>query len=174
MHLIMPDRLKASEAEQAGAAARVCTCFALRRASRLVTQVYDDALRPAGIRSTQLSLLLAARVFEPIPVSRLARIMATDRTTISRNLRPLEADGLIRVSEGEDRRVREVTLTRKGQRTVAQALPLWERAQRRMREELGDQRLQRLLSDLAAAGSVGQPGAEADIHLKQTSRKRGR
>ena len=160
MHLIMPDPLIGADTEQALAIARTCTCFALRQAARHVTQVYDDALRPVGLRSTQLSLLLVVRSFRALPVSLLARLTATDRTTISRNLQPLEDEGLIRVRAGQDRRVREVSITSKGRRALAKALPLWEKAQQRMREELGPERLQRLYADLAAAGSVGQSREE--------------
>ncbi|MEE8558752.1 MAG: MarR family winged helix-turn-helix transcriptional regulator [Myxococcota bacterium] len=126
-----------------------CACFALRKAARALTQVYDEALRPAGIRATQLSLLMVVHAAGPIAVSRLAELMVTDRTTMSRNLKPLDSDGLLRIRRGGDRRVHEVSLTRRGRELVKRAFPLWEQVQERTRAMLGDERLQRMLGDLA-------------------------
>ena len=85
-----------------------CACFNLRKAARAVTQLYDDALRPAGILATQLPLLIATGRLERVTISQLAEAMVMDRTTLTRNLRPLERDGLVRTKPGKDRRVREI------------------------------------------------------------------
>ena len=128
----------------------VCACFNLRKANRMVTQLYDEALKPAGIRSTQFTLLAATRQLGPISVNKLAEWIVMDRTTLTRNLKPLERDGLIAVRPGDDQRVREVSLTAKGRRTLKCAYPLWESVQARLREQLGNSRVDQLLVDLKA------------------------
>jgi DNA-binding MarR family transcriptional regulator len=84
-------------------------------------------------------------------VTDLARVLVMDRTTLTRNLRLLESEGLIRIRPGQDRRVREISLTNKGQETLERLFPLWEKAQMEMTRGLGQERLGRLLSDLASA-----------------------
>ena len=135
---------------------RACACFNLRKATRMVTQLYDEALKPAGIRATQLTVLAATRSAGPISVNRLAERIVMDRTTLTRNLKPLERDGLLTVRPGDDLRVREVSLTAKGRKTLDRAIPLWERIQARLREQLGDARVDRLLVDLQATAEVLQ------------------
>ena len=133
-----------------------CACLNLRKASRAVTQLYDKALRASGLRATQLGLLMVARLQGPVTVKQVAEMTVTDRTTLTRNLKPLERQGLIRIEPGEDRRERMVTLTDRGQRALAHALPLWEKAQTRVFTLLGRKRLRRLLSDLSAMVAVTQ------------------
>ena len=129
---------------------QVCACGNLRKATRAVTQLYDKVLRPSGIRVTQLGLMVATRVQGPVTVKHLAETTVTDRTTLTRNLRPLEKQGLIRIEPGEDRRERIVTLTNRGQKALLSALPLWKKAQARIAKGLGQRRFNRLLSDLSA------------------------
>ncbi len=150
----MPAPPTAIDARNLGAA---CACFAVRRAARSVTQLYDEALRPTGLRATQLSILAAIRALEPVAVSRLASVTGTDRTTMSRNLHPLEAGGLVRIARAGDRRVHQIRLTARGERKLRGALPLWQQAQDRVASELGETRVRRLLRDLEAAASLGEP-----------------
>jgi DNA-binding MarR family transcriptional regulator len=133
---------------------QVCACFNLRKAARAVTQLYEEMLRPSGLRGTQFALLVATKNLEPVTVKRLAKAMVMDRTTLTRDLKPLEKQGLLTVEVGEDRRERKVTLTLQGQQVLARALPLWEKAQARIEKGLGQERLQRLLTDLSAAVAV--------------------
>jgi DNA-binding MarR family transcriptional regulator len=126
----------------------MCTSFNLRKAARTVTQFYDDALRDSGLKSTQFSLLAAASVAGSVPISRLAEEMAMDRTTLTRNLKPLEAEGLLRVVAGADRRVRNVTVTPEGEALLEKAAPMWRNAQTRMIDKLGDERWGELLRHL--------------------------
>ncbi len=133
-----------------------CACFNLRKATRMVTQLYDEALKPAGIRATQLMVLAATRFAGPISVNQLADRIVMDRTTLTRNLKPLQRDGLITVRPGDDLRVREVSLTAKGRKTLDRAYPLWERVQAKLREQLGDRRVDQLLLDLQATVEVLQ------------------
>jgi DNA-binding MarR family transcriptional regulator len=141
-----------------------CACFSLRKASRAVTQLYDEALRPAGLRTTQFSLLALLRLAGTAPITRLAEEAVMDRTTLARNLDVLRRDGLLRVRPGEDARVREVEITRAGVARLEQAFPRWQRAQRSLARSLGPRRTDRLLADLSAAVAVAeraQPGPGA-------------
>ena len=126
-----------------------CTLGHLRMATRVVTQIYDDILRPTGLRATQFGVLGATALSGPATVSRLAELMVMDRTTLTRNLKPLKARGLVRIAAGEDRRTREVSLTALGWDAVANALPLWQRALTQVAEALGDDCWRTLLANLS-------------------------
>lgn len=126
----------------------LCTCFNLRKATRLVTQLYDDALRPVGLRNTQFTLLQVVRSEGPIGMNDLAESVVTDRTTLTRNLKPLQRDGFLRINDADDKRVREVAITRKGERVLDRAYPLWEGAQDQLRDQLGTGKIEQLLGGL--------------------------
>lgn len=129
---------------------------------RAVTQAYDAALAPSGFRATQFTVLVARGHIGRAPLSRLAEALVMDRTTLSRNLRPLERDGLIATGlVDDDRRVREIRLAGKGRKALEKALPLWERAQKRMHEGLGRNRWQGLSDDLGRTVSLGLGAVEA-------------
>jgi DNA-binding MarR family transcriptional regulator len=96
-----------------------CVCVNLRRAARAVTALYDDALSASGIKITQFSLLRSVQRNEPVSVSALSEDLNLDRTTLARNLDPLQRDGLIALAAGSDRRVTEVRLTAKGRKAIA-------------------------------------------------------
>ena len=134
-----------------------CAHFNLRRADRAMTQLYDEILRPSGIRSTQFTLLTAIRLSAPVAINSLADAIAMDRTTLTRNLRPLMKEGLIAVQPGKDRRVREVSLTEDGRRALDEAFPLWQKAQAQIAERLGSDRMEHLLGDLSAAVDAIRP-----------------
>ena len=127
----------------------MCLCFNLRKAARAVTQLYDERMRASGLRVTQLSILAVTMKLGPLTVSRLAKVTVTDRTTLTRNLQLLERQGFIRVSRGGDRREREVAVTSRGRAALAQAYPLWKEVQDRVARDVGQERLEGLLSDLA-------------------------
>lgn len=116
-----------------------CVCFHLRRAARTVTQTYERVLAPSGLVPGQYSLLTVLHRFGPRPLSALADLMGMDRTTLTRNLRPMERDGLVRVKAGdkEDQRIRRVGLTAAGERKWQEAEPLWAQVHRQMVEGLG-------------------------------------
>lgn len=134
----------------------LCCCGNLRKAVRAVTQFYDRALRPSGLRAGQLALLATGKGMGMITISRLAEHMVMDRTTLTRNLRPLEKQGLVRIAPGKDRREREIIVTRDGEELLGRAYPLWQGAQAQMAKRLGHQRLSRLLSDLSAMVDIAQ------------------
>jgi DNA-binding MarR family transcriptional regulator len=125
-----------------------CNCTWLRSATRTLTQVYDEALRPTGLRVTQFSILHRTDAVGTLPLSELADLMATDRTTMARNLQVLERDGFIKISIGEDRRERLIQLTPLGRRTLAGALPVWESIQRRFERKLGGAKEAKALRDI--------------------------
>lgn len=117
-----------------------CLCFRVRRVSRALTRLYDEALRPLDIRATQLTVLNAVALLEErhAPMSEVADVLAMDVTTLSRNVRPLKVAGLVRIERSpEDRRVRIVRLTAEGRRMLERALPLWKEAHGRVVEVLG-------------------------------------
>ncbi len=141
----------ANEARRSGVR---CTCGNLRMAARAVTQMYDTLLQPTGIKATQLNVLIAAAALREATISQLAAAMVMDRTTLTRNLKPLVAQKLIEVAPGTDRRNRIVTLTTAGRNTIETAWPLWSEAQDRVVAGLGQERWQRLLADLSAVTSL--------------------
>jgi DNA-binding MarR family transcriptional regulator len=127
-----------------------CACTNLRRVARAVTQHYDTALGPAGLRITQFALLRALRRRGPLSITELALEAALDRSTMGRNLDPLEARGLVALEPGTaDRRARVVSLTPEGEQALSDAIPLWERAQTELAGRLGPGRLDHLTGVLA-------------------------
>lgn len=134
--------------EQVQEAVRDCACFNLRRVSRSVTQIYDNALAPLGLSSGQFMLLLAVRLLGETSLLRLADTVSTDRSVLSRTVRPLEDRGLLTIIPGDDRRTRRITLTPAGHRALAEGYGHWQEAQRRMAELLGAKQLEQLLGTL--------------------------
>jgi DNA-binding MarR family transcriptional regulator len=113
-----------------------CACASLRRAARAVTQVYDEELRPTGLRVTQYTLLEALGKVGDVGQGRLGELLALDSTTLSRTLRLVESAGWIDSVPGRDRRERHWRLTRAGREKLDEAQPFWERAQARLRKNL--------------------------------------
>jgi DNA-binding MarR family transcriptional regulator len=110
-----------------------CACATLRRAARAVTAAYDAALAPSGLRITQFSILRRLARLGPLPVTRLAAEAALDRSTMGRNLNPLERRGLVRFRVGNsDQRERIAYLTPAGEAAIAAALPHWRKAQKQI------------------------------------------
>src|SRR5262245_46414174 len=116
-----------------------CACNKVRTAARLVTRAYDDALRPTGLRATQCTVLAAIAAEEDgaMSITELAVAMGMDRSTLKRNVGPLEALGLLQVGVEGWRRTRSLSVTEKGRAALNAAVPLWEGAQKRMKKLLG-------------------------------------
>lgn len=133
-----------------------CAGFNLRKASRAVGQFYDEILRPAGIRGTQYSLLVAIKLNGPVLVTKLAEDVVMDRTTLTRNLEILGKQGLVNVSSGDDRRTRMVTISNQGLAVLTKAYPLWEQAQAKIREKMSPDHLTELLAGLSALVAATQ------------------
>ena len=130
-----------------------CACLQLRKANRVITQLYDEALRPVGLRSTQLPIIVTLAARGPLAVTDLAERLVLERTTLIRNLRPLQRRGLIEVGRDNDTRTHRAALTAAGHEAAAAAVPLWARAQTRVTDELGSREsvdLRRALSRLVS------------------------
>jgi DNA-binding MarR family transcriptional regulator len=134
----------------------VCACFNFRKASRAVTQLFDEALQPSGLRSTQLVILLSAAVNPGLGISKLARELVMDASTLNRNLKPLAKRGLISVEDSKDGRRRLVTLTPKGEEAVRSAVPLWNDAQSKLVAQFGTQKFKDLLKMMVSLVSMAR------------------
>jgi DNA-binding MarR family transcriptional regulator len=132
---------KTTARRAADPARHACTCGSLRKASRRISQFYDAALAPVGIKSTQFSILAEVErgsVGRPLTMCELATAMVMDRSTLGHNLRPLERDDLLSLRlTATDRRKRHVALTRKGKATLQRARRLWRTAEGRFERIFG-------------------------------------
>ena len=144
-----------------------CNCLALRQAARHVTQFYDRFLMPAaGLRATQFSILAKLKRLGPMTINALAEAMVMDRTTLGRNIQPLEREGLIAVRQGRaDRRSRELHLTDAGAERLRAATEAWAEAQTRFESVFGRERASDLRALLRAvtAGDLGGSAVGADV-----------
>lgn len=121
-----------------GGAIDLCYATTLRRASRRISQRYDHALAPVGLRATQFAMLVTVQERQPIAINELADLLDLDRTTAGKNVRPLEQHGLVATrTSPEDRRIRTIALTDAGADLIALALPLWRDAQRDTEVQIG-------------------------------------
>ena len=138
-----------------------CSCAALRRASRAASQHYDAAFQPLGLKATQFTLLAslarrgATSPASGLALSRLADLLVVERTTLTRNLKPMESRGLIEITPDEDRRRKRISITKAGERLFEDALPLWTEAQAGFLKSLGDARWKRMAKDLGFAVTAG-------------------
>ncbi len=117
-----------------------CICTGLRRAAHAVSQAYDAALAPVGLKVTMYRLLKTVACLERPNITGLAAAMDLDRSTLGRNLRVLERDGLVRLRGGEDGRATLIEPTEKGSATLRAAVPLWAEAQAAIKAKLGPDR----------------------------------
>jgi len=124
-----------------------CTCFRIRGAARRVTQIYCRHLAPTGLKISQFSLLGFVAAEGPISIGRLSDLLATDRTTLTRNLHPLLQGGLVERATSGDRRRHELVATPDGRALFKRALPLWVAAEQEVRAAMGA----RLTADLHGA-----------------------
>jgi len=114
-----------------------CVCSTLRMVSRAVTQLYDDILRPSGLRVTQFSVLATIARRGEANLRQLEHVLGIDQTTLTRSLDVLERDGVLERASHPDARIRAMKLTPKGRRALEAARPLWARAQDKVLRELG-------------------------------------
>ncbi|GAB4144918.1 MAG: oxidation-sensing regulator MosR [Cyanobacteria bacterium J069] len=125
-----------------------CACFNLRKAARVITQHYDEILKPSGLLITQFTILVAIALVGSGTISELAERLVMDRTTLTRNLKPMMREGWVEAQPGQDQRTRVISLTAQGEAALAIALPLWQQAQQNVEDGLGEQRWNTLLSHL--------------------------
>jgi len=132
-----------------------CNCLAIRQAARYLTQFYDQFLAPSGLRTTQFSILAKLRGYGPLSINAVAKELVMDRTTLGRNMLPLEREGLIEiVPSASDRRAKKLRLTQAGVERLQAATPGWEQAQSRFERAFGRNRsseLRALLDDVVAS-----------------------
>ncbi len=128
-----------------------CTCFVTRRLARRITQFYEDRLRPSGITIAQFGVLGALRHWGPLPIGELAERLGLDRTTLTRTLKPLEAQGLMSSDTATDARRRPVAITTQGRAVLRRAAPLWRRAQDEVTRMVGARQMLALHGQLDAA-----------------------
>jgi DNA-binding MarR family transcriptional regulator len=133
-----------------------CTLLGIRQASRAITQIYDAVLAPIGLNGNQFTLLTAISKMGEPTITRLGEALVTDRTTLTRNLAPLERAGLVRVVVGADRRSRIVTVTPRGSERLARTYPLWKRAQARVIDAMGKSRWRGLLDHLSEVTALAR------------------
>ena len=128
-----------------------CYCTHARRAAGQLTSFYDEALAPSGLRVTQFSLMRAVMRLEQPTISGLAEATGLDRSTLGRNLRVLQRQGLLRLGPGTDERTRVVSLSEAGEAVIDDAMPHWRRAQQRIEAVVGEEsraQLKRLADEL--------------------------
>ena len=128
-----------------------CACLHVRKAARAITRAYDGALAPAALEATQFTVLASLAGDETLTMTELAQRLVMDRTTLSRNVRPLIRAGYVRVRFHGDRRRRFLELSPGGRRKLRLAFPLWRAAQRRAIEAIGRSRFVNLIEHLEAA-----------------------
>jgi DNA-binding MarR family transcriptional regulator len=135
-----------------------CSCFAARRAARAITQHYEQRMKPTGLTVTQFTLLAMLALAGPQPLSRFAGQLGLERTTLTRNLRPLLDRGWVTDSATGDRRVRLLAITKPGIAAARVALPEWRKAQKSIARRLGAGAIQALaaVSEAAAESSPGR------------------
>jgi DNA-binding MarR family transcriptional regulator len=144
IHITMSKELDFSATEN-------CVCFNLRWVTRVVTQFYDSEMRRHGIRPTQGTILASLQAKDSWNMAELSDWLGMDRTTLVRNLRPLQRDGLVRTGGGGRGRLVELAITAKGRKQVEKLTPAWRSAQRAAVKTLGEKRWSTILSDLEAA-----------------------
>jgi DNA-binding MarR family transcriptional regulator len=132
--------------------AQECSCTRIRQASRVLTRIYDEHLKPTGLQDSQLSVLVGVAMFGEAGASigPLAQALVLDRTTLTRNVGPLSKSGHLKVTRSRsDGRSRVITLTRSGERLIELAFPLWQQAQASIAQALGPGSLRSLRAALS-------------------------
>lgn len=131
-----------------------CACNAAREVARRLTRRYDAALKPTGIKATQFTILTVTALVPDASMTQLAEKLGMERTTFLRNLKPLERDGFIELSDERHQRARLVTVTPKGMEVLAAALPLWEAAQDRLKREIGADQWDQMRKSMQTLGTI--------------------
>jgi len=133
-----------------------CVAFNSRKAARAVTRLYDLALAPVGVRSTQLAVLIALAKSQPVSIGSLAELLSVDTTTLTRSLGPIRKQGFLAISERSAMRQRFVTLTGKGTRALRDSMPLWRDVQTRFAKAIGEDHWKVLQQELARVSATAR------------------
>ncbi len=152
--LIVSEQTSSSEYERIARLGSACICNNLRRAARLVTNYYDKLLEPVGLRMSQATSLVVLYLSGAQTINEMAEKLELDRTTLTRNLRPLAHQGLLTIAPGSDQRTRVVALTPEGTAALLKLLPLWEQTQAYMVEGIGEANASLLLTQLSETAAL--------------------
>ena len=136
---------------------RTCIAVRLRLLNRVVTNLYDDALRPLGLKVSQLNILIVTAKLGLARPAQVCEVLQLDASTLSRNVKPLQAPGWLEVVPDEDARTQPFRLTAQGRRVLERAVPVWEQAQQQAEELLGEDGVVLLNS---TASKLGMPQAK--------------
>jgi DNA-binding MarR family transcriptional regulator len=150
----MREQTSSTEYERIARLSSACICNNLRCTARLVTNYYDKLLEPAGLRVSQATVLVVLYLAGGQTINELAEQLELDRTTLTRNLKPLARQGLLTIAPGSDKRTRVVTLTPEGEAALLKLLPLWEQTQSYMVEGIGEANSSLLLAQLSEAAAL--------------------
>ena len=146
---MMKENVKANELSRHEIAeGSECTAFNLKRATRVVQNLFDDAFKPVGLEGTQYTVLGHIFVYGPISLTKLADLMHVDRTTLARNLGPLEKKGLVEIKSGNDKRAKFINISAKGKEVLSDALPIWKETQEKIKTALGLENWDSMMSNL--------------------------
>jgi DNA-binding MarR family transcriptional regulator len=143
-----------------------CLCANVRRASRVLTQIYDDAMRPLGLRMTQFSILQTLSLTGPKLQGDLAEFLALDSTSFTRAVQQLRKRGWVKTVPGKDRRERTVSLSERGQAELTRIQPVWEAVQKEVGSLLGEEPWHRLTQLSTAVANLPAPPAQRRIDEK--------
>lgn len=146
-----------------------CAAFNFRRTARAVTRLFDLALGPAGIRSTQFAILTAVAKYQPVSISRIGDILVLDPTTLTRSLRLLQKQGLLEISPRSTRRHRFLNLTDAGAKSLAQAIPLWRKVQAEFLGLLGSESWKGFRDELERLSKLAVDLESAALNSKSTT-----
>ncbi|NIP39486.1 MAG: winged helix-turn-helix transcriptional regulator [Candidatus Dadabacteria bacterium] len=125
-----------------------CAGFNTRKLNRVITQIFDDAFKDIDFRSTQFTPLVMIFANGPITVNKLSENLVMDRTTLGRNLKPLERDGLIKIEPGIDKRQKLISITDKGIKLLNRAYPIWQKTQKKILNQIGETNWQGMLKEI--------------------------
>jgi len=132
-----------------------CVNFNLRKAMRAVSQHYDQVMAPSGIRATQFTILTVLSRAGDITMTELADFLVMDRTTLTRNLKPLEKESYLKVLPGlQDRRSRRIEISNAGRKAQKRAMPYWQKAQNQIVNFMGKAKSKQFINDLRVAATA--------------------
>ena len=123
---------------------RDCLETNTRKMSRVLSTIYTNALKESKLKPTQLSLLSVINAYGKISIGKLSKVMLMDQTTVTRNIKLLKKSGYVKINSGDDRRVKEISLTPKGQEVRDKALPAWQEIQSKVWDKLGEEKVRHL------------------------------
>ncbi len=147
--VILKNKMDTLNSVQCAEIGKACVCGNLRKASRLISQIYDEFLKPSGLKATQSALLMTIKGVGRVTISKLAKWTIMDRTTVTTNLKLLQKKGLVKTEPGEDKREGVVTKTDRGIDALLSGYPFWEEAQHHVAEIIGEDKSNSIVKELS-------------------------